>query len=164
MQVTREVTSETRGPAHRNSVDLTGGGDRLDESTRRVIDERDEPGRLESPREPFLVVVDSLGIPVEAGHDDGPPSVRERQHYRSHAGMRHHDPRFLDLLDEIIVWEEVDTLSPGGANGGRPVLDEDRLVALEGVDRLEKPVEARVAAADGYEDHGNASSEKTLPT
>src|SRR4051812_31727794 len=110
------------------------------------------------------MVVDSLGKPTQARHDDGTPTVRERQHHRSDAGVRHHDPRLPDLLDEIVVRQEVDTLRSEWADGRRPVLHEDWLVGAESVDRFEEPVEARVAATDRDEDHGNASSENTLPT
>jgi hypothetical protein len=126
-----------------------------------ALDEIDQTCVVESLPEGELMVVHSLSIPLESGHDDRPlPGVRRHQD-RSGAGVGDYEPCGTSVRKEGIVWQEVEADRPRRADGRRPVLDDDGFAIRPSSDRFQQPVEPRLVRSDCDQDHQDVSR---LPT
>ena len=94
-------------PAQRRAVaaSSSSAGSSSRSSTRRTW-----PSGRETAGESKLMVVDRLAEPRLTRDHDRPLAVREGDRDRTHAGVRHDEPRGSDVLDELIEGDEVDAL------------------------------------------------------
>ena len=146
----------SEAPSH-GSPESNAGGRALrvrhSDEVAAVLDDVDEPRRLEARGELDLMVVDCLAEACRRAMTMGRLSVRECQHHRPDAGVRDDRPRMPHVLEDTVEGEVVELGRAVGAYGRKAVLDDDVLLEPELRDRAEEAVERRLVGTDRDEDH-----------
>jgi hypothetical protein len=107
-----------------------------------------------------LMVVDGFAEAGDARNDEGPLSVHQSDDDRADSTVSDDDPCATDVLHQVGEGKIGDACRSSWSDPRRPVLDDQRLVDSDGVDRSQQAIEWGAVRSGRDENHPRP---RTLP-